>query len=62
MDVRSALSAIAVPTLMLHRSNFSLVPISTVRYLADHIPARSSSRSPERSIGTKRLIGANNAY
>ena len=62
MDVRSVLSTIGVPTLVLHRSNFSLVPIQHGRYLADHIPARSSSRPPERSIGTMRLIGTNDAY
>jgi hypothetical protein len=28
----------AVPTLVLHRSNFALVPIQHGRYLADHIP------------------------
>jgi class 3 adenylate cyclase len=38
MDVRSVLSTIAVPTLVLHRSNFSLVPIEHGRYIADHIP------------------------
>lgn len=38
MDVRSVLATIAVPTLVLHRSNFSLVPIQHGRYLADHIP------------------------
>jgi class 3 adenylate cyclase len=36
--VRSVLSTIAVPTLVLHRSNFSIVPIGHGRYLADHIP------------------------
>jgi pimeloyl-ACP methyl ester carboxylesterase len=38
MDVRSVLATIAVPTLVLHRSNFSIVPIGHGRYLADHIP------------------------
>jgi class 3 adenylate cyclase len=38
MDVRSVLSTIAVLTLVLHRSNFSIVPIEHGRYLADHIP------------------------
>jgi class 3 adenylate cyclase len=37
-DVRPVLSSIAVPTLVLHRSNFSLVPVEHGRYLADHIP------------------------
>jgi class 3 adenylate cyclase len=37
MDVRSVLSTIAVPTLVLHRSNFAIVPIEHGRYLADHI-------------------------
>jgi hypothetical protein len=35
MDVRSVLSTIAVPTLVLHRSNFSLVPIQHGRYRPD---------------------------
>jgi pimeloyl-ACP methyl ester carboxylesterase len=38
MDVRSVLSTISVPTLVLHRSNFSLLPIGHGRYLADYIP------------------------
>jgi class 3 adenylate cyclase len=37
-DVRPVLSSIAVPTLVLHRSNFSLVPVEHGRYLANHIP------------------------
>ena len=40
MDVRSVLSTIGVPTLVLHRSNLSLVPVEHGRYLADHIAGR----------------------
>jgi Adenylate and Guanylate cyclase catalytic domain len=38
LDVRSVLPTIAVPTLVLHRSSFSLVPLEHGRYLASHIP------------------------
>jgi class 3 adenylate cyclase len=38
LDVRSVLPTIAVPTLVLHRSSFSLVPPEHGRYLASHIP------------------------
>jgi class 3 adenylate cyclase len=38
LDVRSVLPTIGVPTLVLHRSHFSLVPIAYGRYVADHIP------------------------
>jgi hypothetical protein len=37
MDVRSVLSAIGVPTLVLHRTDFAIAPIEHGRYLADHI-------------------------
>ncbi|MGH7924528.1 MAG: alpha/beta fold hydrolase, partial [Candidatus Binatus sp.] len=38
IDVRRILSAIRVPTLILHRQGDALVPIEAGRYLADHIP------------------------
>jgi hypothetical protein len=38
LDARSVLPTIGVPTLVLHRSNFSLVPMEHGRYLAEHIP------------------------
>jgi class 3 adenylate cyclase/pimeloyl-ACP methyl ester carboxylesterase len=37
LDVRSVLPSIRVPTLVLHRSNFPLVPLEHGQYLAEHI-------------------------
>jgi class 3 adenylate cyclase len=37
LDVRSVLPTIGVPTLVLHRSSFPLVPVEHGRYLAEHI-------------------------
>jgi class 3 adenylate cyclase len=37
LDLRSVLPSIRVPTLVLHRSNFSLVPLEHGQYLAEHI-------------------------
>lgn len=37
-DARPFLSRITIPTLVMHRSNFALVPVSQARYIADHIP------------------------
>jgi class 3 adenylate cyclase len=37
MDVRSLLASIQVPTLILHRSGFELIPLAHAQYLADHI-------------------------
>jgi len=38
IDVRHVLPALAVPTLVLHRSGDALVPVAAGRYLAEHIP------------------------
>jgi class 3 adenylate cyclase len=38
LDIRSVLPTITVPTLVLHKSDFALVPLRHGRYLADHIP------------------------
>ena len=38
MDARSILPLIQAPTLVLHRRDFPLIPISHGRYLAEHIP------------------------
>lgn len=38
IDVRAVLSAIRVPTLVLHRSGDRVVPVEAGRYLAEHIP------------------------
>ncbi|MGZ6994223.1 MAG: adenylate/guanylate cyclase domain-containing protein [Acidimicrobiia bacterium] len=37
MDVRYALSAVQVPTLVMHRTGDPIVPIKSAQYLADHI-------------------------
>ena len=37
MDVRYALSAVRVPTLVVHRTGDPVVPVSQARYLAEHI-------------------------
>ncbi len=37
-DARPFLSQIKVPTLVMHRSNYALVPIEHSRYIAEHIP------------------------
>jgi pimeloyl-ACP methyl ester carboxylesterase len=37
IDVRRVLSTISVPTLVLHRKDFQLVPVESGRYLAEHI-------------------------
>lgn len=38
MDVRPLLASIQVPTLILHRSGFQLIPLARAQYLAVHIP------------------------
>jgi class 3 adenylate cyclase/pimeloyl-ACP methyl ester carboxylesterase len=38
LDVRSVLSSIQCPTLVLHRADYKFVNVSHGRYLADHIP------------------------
>lgn len=37
MDVRSLLPSIRVPTLILHRNDFPLIPLAHAQYLANHI-------------------------
>jgi len=37
LDVRSLLASIQVPTLILHRNDFQLIPLAHAQYLADHI-------------------------
>jgi class 3 adenylate cyclase len=48
LDFRSILSAIRVPTLVLHRSNNSYVRIENGRYLADHIEGARFVEIPGR--------------
>ena len=37
VDVRSILASIRIPTLILHRRGFAVIPVSHAQYLADHI-------------------------
>jgi class 3 adenylate cyclase len=37
VDVRSILASIRIPTLILHRRGFDVIPVSHAQYLADHI-------------------------
>jgi pimeloyl-ACP methyl ester carboxylesterase len=46
IDVRHLLSAIRVPTLILHRSGDALVPVAAGRYLAEHIPGARFAEIP----------------
>jgi class 3 adenylate cyclase/pimeloyl-ACP methyl ester carboxylesterase len=39
MDVRQVLPSVRVPTLVIHCSDYSLIPLGMGQYLADHIPA-----------------------
>ena len=48
LDVRSALSAVQVPTLVLHRSDFAFLPVSHGRWLADHITGARFVELPGR--------------
>ena len=47
-DVRSTLPAIAVPTLVLHRSDYGLFRLEHGRYLAEHIPGATLVELPGR--------------
>jgi class 3 adenylate cyclase len=38
LDLRDVLSSIRVPTLVLHRRDFVLIPVAQGRFLAEHIP------------------------
>ena len=38
IDVRHVLSAIRVPTLVLHRTGDTVVPVEGARYMAERIP------------------------
>jgi len=46
MDVRHILPSVAVPTLVMHRAGDALVPISSGRYLAEHIPGAIYAQIP----------------
>ena len=46
LDVRSLLPQVQMPTLVMHTAEDLLIPIEHGRYLAEHIPARGSWRSP----------------
>jgi len=45
-DARSILPTIHVPTLVLHRTNLSMVPIEHGRYVAEHIPGAKFMEIP----------------
>lgn len=46
IDVRSILSSIQVPTLILHRENDRTLPVEGARYMADHIPGSKYEELP----------------
>src|SRR5215212_9558706 len=48
LDVRSVLPTIAVPTLVVHRRDDSLMPVGHARYLAEHIPGARLVEVPGR--------------
>jgi pimeloyl-ACP methyl ester carboxylesterase len=49
MDVRHALGAVRVPTLVVHRTGDPIVPVRLARYLLNTSRTRASSRSPATS-------------
>jgi len=46
LDVRDALSSVRVPTLVLHRQGFKLIPPEQGRYIADHGPGARFAMVP----------------
>lgn len=46
IDVRPILPTIAVPTLVMHRTEDALVPVAAGRYLAEHIPGAKYAEIP----------------
>jgi pimeloyl-ACP methyl ester carboxylesterase len=46
MDVRHILPTIAIPTLVMHRTEDALVPVAAGRYLAEHIPGARYAEIP----------------
>jgi class 3 adenylate cyclase len=46
IDVRDVLSAIRVPTLVIHRSGDRVIPVESGRYLAEHIPDAKYAELP----------------
>jgi class 3 adenylate cyclase len=52
IDVRHLLPTIQAPTLVLHRAGDELVPVSTGRYLAEHIPGAKYVEIP----GTDHMV------
>jgi class 3 adenylate cyclase len=51
MDVRDALASVRVPTLVLHRNGYSMIPLEQGRYIADHIPGAQFTIVPGRDGG-----------
>lgn len=52
IDVRPALSAITVPTLVIHQQGDPIVPVAHGRYLAEHIPGARFVELPDRCHGS----------
>jgi len=46
MDVRHILPTIAIPTLVMHRTEDALIPVAAGRYLAEHIPGARYTEIP----------------
>jgi class 3 adenylate cyclase len=51
MDVREALASVRVPTLVLHRDGYSMIPLEQGRYIAEHIPGAQFRIVPGRDGG-----------
>ena len=51
MDVRDALTSVRVPTLVLLRDGYSMIPLEHGRYIADHIPGAQFTIVPGRDGG-----------
>lgn len=51
LDIRQALTSIRVPTLVLHREGFDLIPPDHGRYIAEHITGARFALIPGRDAG-----------
>jgi len=48
MDVRDVLASVRVPTLVLHRDGYTMIPLEHGRYIAEHIPGAQFKTLPGR--------------
>ena len=48
LDARNSLARVKVPTLVMHRADYLIIPASQGRYLADHIPGAEYLELPGR--------------